>query len=346
MKLKIIALLAGFLFIPLYAQEKLIFALDLIRHGARTPYIDIKIPAYQWPEGPGELLPLGMQQEYQLGLTKRKAYIEEYHLLPTSYQVNSMYVRATDYDRTLMSAEAFLLGLYPLGSGPLLPNHHPALPDRFQVIPVHTTALTHDFLFGGNISKAQHDALLERYVFKEKDWQQKQASLAPNFPRWSKATGLKITNLDELIYVGDALYIRSINGVPLPKGLSKQDISSIIDNGHWAVLKIYQNPHIANAYAHHLLIQLDQYLVAASQAQTPLKYVLWSAHDSTMMAMLGALSAPLDTSVPYAADLNFTLWQDQQNNDWVKVTYNGQVVKIPACHNTNVCSLSEFLAIH
>jgi len=113
----------------LYAQETLIFALDLIRHGNRTALFVIPKAPHVWPEGMGQLTASGMQQEFQLGVALRKKYIDHFHLLPPHFQNQTMYVFSTDYDRTLMSAEAVLLGLYPLTTGPLLPGaNKPALP--------------------------------------------------------------------------------------------------------------------------------------------------------------------------------------------------------------------------
>lgn len=38
-----------------FAKEQLIFALDLIRHGARTAYADLPNAAHTWLEGKGQL---------------------------------------------------------------------------------------------------------------------------------------------------------------------------------------------------------------------------------------------------------------------------------------------------
>ena len=45
--------------------------------------------------------------------------LPSYHLLPEHYdEFNSMYVRSTDFNRTLMSARVTVIfGLYPLGTG-------------------------------------------------------------------------------------------------------------------------------------------------------------------------------------------------------------------------------------
>ncbi|RYW28888.1 histidine phosphatase family protein, partial [Legionella pneumophila] len=66
----------------LLAEDKLIFAVDIIRHGDRTPIVALPTVNYQWQEGLGQLTAEGMQQEYKMGVAFRKKYIEESHLLP------------------------------------------------------------------------------------------------------------------------------------------------------------------------------------------------------------------------------------------------------------------------
>ena len=97
-----------------FAKEKLIFAIDLIRHGDRTPEYEIPGSPYSWKEGLGQLTAKGISQETQLGKELRKKYVNQYYLLPKSYNPETIYVRSTDYNRTQMSANSLLLGLYPI----------------------------------------------------------------------------------------------------------------------------------------------------------------------------------------------------------------------------------------
>ena len=70
-----IATIFLFLLLPLVlslnvpAEEKLIFAVTLIRHGDRTPTDDIKSDPYNWEIGKGELTALGMNQQNKLVLS-------------------------------------------------------------------------------------------------------------------------------------------------------------------------------------------------------------------------------------------------------------------------------------
>jgi len=58
----------------------------------------------------------GMRQHYLLGAYVRDQYINKTHLLSPSYNANEFYVQSTQVPRTIQSAEAQVLGIYPLGT--------------------------------------------------------------------------------------------------------------------------------------------------------------------------------------------------------------------------------------
>lgn len=136
------------------------FAFTFWRHGARAPDRglngnNIDIIGEQW-ESPGELTASGMRMHYLLG--KENKYRWD-GFLSTSYDNKEIYVKSTDYRRTIMSALSHLQGLYPSGTGPTLTVGQiakalppvtselfasetnslggNALPDATQVVPVH-----------------------------------------------------------------------------------------------------------------------------------------------------------------------------------------------------------------
>jgi acid phosphatase len=322
-----------------YAQEKLIFALDLIRHGDRTPIWTIPNSPHTWPEGMQQLTAQGMQQELQLGKKFHKIYIDHYHLLPNQYQNDAIYVFSTNYDRTLMSAEAVLLGLYPLGSGPLLSTKQPALPGAFRPIPIHTQPLDKNDSFVTDVH-ANYQQLEKKYVDSRPDWAQKTAELQNKFPIWSKATGLPITNIRQLIALADTFKIYQIHHLPLAVKLSDEDVKQVMAAGTWAFTTEFQTKEIANLIGTPLLAKVADYIQKATQLNNPLKYVLLSAHDTTIMSLMTTLHAPLNSPPPYASDVNFSLFKDGSEYT-VKISYNGQPVVLPGCNATG-CSLMQF----
>lgn len=343
---KIITLLFIFTFtLNAYAKETLVFAFDLIRHGDRTPLMMIPSSPHTWPEGAEQLTARGMRQELQRGEILRKRYMEQYHLLSPHFQNETMYVYSTDFDRTLMSAQSILLGLYSLGSGPRISTKQPALPVLFQPIPIHTQPKNSDPILS-DIFSPQYTQQLNRYVASQPIWIQKTNALQNKnkFTTWSQATGLTLTTIHDLGFLADTLHIYQIHRIPLPKELSETDAKELIKIGLWGYVYEYQSKEIANIVGNPLLFKIADYIDDASQNKTPLKYVLFVAHDITIMSLMTTLGAPLNKQPPYTSDLNVSLFKSDQEKYIVKITYNDKPVYIPYCEATT-CTLEQFLKL-
>lgn len=131
------------------------FIFSIFRHGARAPSRNITngvdIFGNLWVS-PGEVTSSGLRMNYILGRRTRAKYDV---FLSSLYDTRELIVRTSIYNRTMMSAEAFLQGLYP-NSGPVLTtyqenNAYPkfngnlagyrpsggALPNGMQVFPIY-----------------------------------------------------------------------------------------------------------------------------------------------------------------------------------------------------------------
>jgi hypothetical protein len=354
----------------------LIFAIDVIRHGDRTPTSDPFSPPETWSMGLGmgvglgQLTPTGMHQEYELGQNLRETYINQTHLLPENYQAGSLYIESTDYDRTLMSATALLAGLYPLGTGPSLPpasassasssSKLPALPEAQQPIPIHIFPIDQQNKIIPDSNPIAYQKLLQTYVFKTPEWINKENALKANFPSWSHILGVPITQLYDLKNIADTLSIQKLYGVKYPAGLSPQDADKIIEAGQWAFVKGFENPTVGKISGHYFLNlisqKISQKIKSKSQNQSP-AYILYSTHDSVILSLLSAMGAPLNQIPPYASDLNFEVFEIKDNKsgqskEIIQVKINGTPLSLPACKAKPIsnspsdsCSLSEFLAM-
>jgi hypothetical protein len=78
----------------------------------------------------------GIEQQRRLGQYLRSRYGS---LLNSTYTANEIVVRSTDFDRTLMSAQSNLIGLYPLYN--ISSDKVP-----IQPIPIHTVPKNQDFV--------------------------------------------------------------------------------------------------------------------------------------------------------------------------------------------------------
>uniref|UniRef100_A0A8C3KAY2 acid phosphatase n=1 Tax=Calidris pygmaea TaxID=425635 RepID=A0A8C3KAY2_9CHAR len=107
-------------------------ATKVFRHGDRTPVVNFPTDPHkesEWPQGFGQLTKTGMQQLFKLGQYTRERYS---NFLNSTYNRQEFYIQSTDYDRTIMSAQSYLSGLFPPTSSQIW---NPEL--LWQPIPVH-----------------------------------------------------------------------------------------------------------------------------------------------------------------------------------------------------------------
>ena len=94
-------------------DEEIYFALTHFRHGINSPLFLNKenkdIFGNEWKDGPGELTLNGVKQHYLIGLRNKNRYR---NLLNYEYKSKEILVYSTNLNRTIMSAQAQLLGMY------------------------------------------------------------------------------------------------------------------------------------------------------------------------------------------------------------------------------------------
>lgn len=122
----------------------------LLRHGVISPkYALPKIPS-AWPMGFKQLTAVGMRQMYEQGQALRKKFVDDLGLVGKTFNNSEVYIRASNTDRALQSAQMIALGLYPLGTGPdpsIYDKKLAAVPQNgmaFTPIPIHSVALAND----------------------------------------------------------------------------------------------------------------------------------------------------------------------------------------------------------
>jgi len=327
--------------------ERLVFALDVIRHGDRSPIVELPDGVDLWKQGMGQLTPEGMAQEFKLGCTLKDEYITKTHLLPETYRADEMYVRSTDIDRTLMSAQCVLQGLYA-GKGPSSMGR-PVLPFGYQPIPVHTKPFNEDLMLVVDFNPKLPAAL--KTVYSSPAWKEEEALVRPHFAHWSDLTQMPIMDLMHVSELADIIRIRELHKVPLPKGMTEADAKEIIDAGEWAFTQSYKSPEVGRAGSTQILDAIADYFEQVRKERTHLKFVLFSSHDTTIASIMGALGVPLDRRPPYASDLNFSLYK-QDKSFTVRIKFNGKSISLPGTTGGTAsgainggCSLEQFLQI-
>lgn len=325
---------------PLFAKEKMIFSLDLIRHGDRAPIAPIPNALYTGKTPLGHLTPEGIAQTHLLGIKLREKYVHQWGLLPAYYDSKKIYVRSTDTDRTIISAQTIVLGLYPMGTGPKVNEAQFALPEGLQPVAIHTESIAKDALLLCQNQKDKISRLGHKYMANHPTWQKKQAKLAKEMLSLKEATGYKIEGLYSIGRLADSIMIYEKHGIALPPQLTQSQIQKMPALRDWIYLTVWQYYPIAASLGHPLLETVLIYLKNSDSQKSPLKYVLFSAHDSSIVLTAGALKAALPTFPGYASQLNFSLMEDEYKQRKVHVYYNEKPLFIPGCQG-HICTLNQ-----
>ena len=283
---------------------KLEMVIEIYRHGAREPIFDYwNAPSFKLP---GELTSVGMRQHFILGAELRKEYIENQEFLSSFYDPREIYVRSSDYNRTIMSALSQLSGLYPIGTGPKVSNdisYEHTLPPYtkidynitafndfsimggVQVIPVHTVPDTEDRVLLGEHSDI---CPINKKWFDEQKNSELYIEIYKEFENNTIATLKKALNLTGNIDLGT---ISGINDVFLNDIFANKPLPDLLDDVFKNMTYIYtmnllytyfggvnQRKFIPTPLFTEILGHFENKILN----KTSKKWVMYSAHDSTL----------------------------------------------------------------
>jgi hypothetical protein len=117
--------------------------------------------------------------------------------------------------------------------------------------------------------------------------------------------------------------------VPMPEGMTKADADAMAELGEWVFAANFKPPEVGQISGLGLLKLIEKYLADATKGSSKLKYVLFSAHDSTISSVLSALKAPTSGRPHYSSDLSISLWKNADGYT-VKAMLNGEPVNFPS----------------
>uniref|UniRef100_A0A2K6ABK5 Lysosomal acid phosphatase n=1 Tax=Mandrillus leucophaeus TaxID=9568 RepID=A0A2K6ABK5_MANLE len=213
---------ANLMVMPPTQARSLRFVTLLYRHGDRSPVKTYPKDPYQeeeWPQGFGQLTKEGMLQHWELGQALRQRY---HGFLNTSYHRQEVYVRSTDFDRTLMSAEANLAGLFPPNG---MQRFNPNI--SWQPIPVHTVPITEDRLLKFPLGPCPRYEQLQNETRKTPEYQNESSRNAQFLDMVANETGLTDLTLETVWNVYDTLFCEQTHGLHLPPWASPQTMQRL-----------------------------------------------------------------------------------------------------------------------
>ncbi|KAM6335721.1 lysosomal acid phosphatase [Podargus strigoides] len=287
-----------------------------------------------------------MRQQWELGQALRRRYRG---FLNDTYRRQEIVIRSTDCDRTLMSAEANLAGLYPPeGQQMFNPNI------SWQPIPVHTVPESEDRLLKFPLTPCPRYEQLQNETRHSEEYRNKTKENREFLQMVANETGIRDVSLDSVWSVYDTLFCEQAHDMDLPLWVTRDvmiQLKQLKDFGFEFLFGIYNRVEKARLQGGVLLghIRKDLTKAANASAHRNLKLLSYSAHDTTLVALQMALDVYNKIQAPYASCHLFELYQEDDGNFSVEMFFRNDSGKepfpltIPGCQHS--CPLQRFLEL-
>ncbi|KAK3509983.1 hypothetical protein QTP70_024326 [Hemibagrus guttatus] len=331
-------------------ESKLKFVTVVYRHGDRSPVKAYPTDPYQesaWPQGFGQLSQEGMQQHFELGQFLRKRYTG---FLSENYTRFEIVVRSTDYDRTLMSAASNLAGLYPPSGSQVF---HPGL--AWQPIPIHTVPQNEEKLLSFPIPNCPRYQLLMNETEKTEIFLNMTETYKDFLEMVRNKTGLKSISIEMVWSIYDTLFCEKKHSLSPPAWVTPDVMKTLkqLKNFSFQILfGVYKKEEKCRLQGGVLLDQIIKNISAAATLNSnhQLKMIMYSAHDTTVVALQEALNVYNGLQPPYASCHIFELHQDQNGSFSVAMLYRNDstvtepyYLTLPGC--ARLCPLQDFIRL-
>ncbi|XP_075443218.1 prostatic acid phosphatase isoform X2 [Ascaphus truei] len=332
------------------AGRKLKFVTLVYRHGDRSP-----IEAYphdihkedSWNSGFGQLTQLGQQQQYELGQYLKKRYAG---FISPSYNQHEVYIRSTDYNRTLMSAQSNLAGLFSSDDEQVW-NPNIVL----QPIPVHSVPLAQEKLLYMPFKNCALYEKLKKDTYLSKKFQRRVAPYVDSLPLISQNTGYTLKEL----YHGkawttyDTLFCERIHNFTLPEWATKETMAKLLGLAELSLsfaFGLYKQTDKSRLQGGVLVKAILTNITHITTApSSPQKLIMYSAHDTTLAALQTALNVSNGRLPPYAACHIFELYQEKNGKYSIEMYYRNDSsvdpypLTLPGC--TSSCPYQKFIEL-
>lgn len=333
------------------AGRTLRFVNLIFRHGDRSPSQTYPTDPYtekDWPQGFAQLTQVGMRQQYALGQYLRHRYND---FLNSIYDRNEIYVQSTDIDRTLMSAEVNLAGLYPPQGRQIF---HSDL--KWQPIPVHTMPVENEKFLKFPRKNCPRYQQLQEETMKSRAVQEKIHENKDFLDMVSNKTKMKVTIENEW-RVYDTLFCEKTHNLTLPSWATQEVIArlgELNDFGMEILFRLHKTADKSRLQGGLLLKQILQNINQAINESAPAprrKLIMYSSHDVTLIALQMALNVYNHIIPPYATCYMLELFQEDDRSFTIDMYLKNQsdsqsephLLILPNC--TKHCPLQDFIRL-
>eukprot|EP00111_Clytia_hemisphaerica_P023920 TCONS_00070474-protein len=279
----------------------------------------------------GQLTTVGQQQAYDLGQLFNKEYIQKFQLLSDHYLHSEVRVQSTNVRRTILTARSVVAGMYgksniketliintmPFEEEYLLPNwsHCLRLKDRFEFLQKYMKYLP-----------SQDEVLYFNRLIENTDQE----------------------NMIQFVPLHDIMVCREAHGFEVPKELKKVE-KHLVRRASENQARILGGKDIdaLRMSCGNLLNEFCEVMEQAVKDNHPYKMNLYSAHDTTLNALLMAFGKWDRYSWPrFASYIAFELYKHKEDDKhYVRVVYNKKSLLLDQETNAEYIPLERFFEL-
>ncbi|KAF5285088.1 hypothetical protein FQA39_LY16777 [Lamprigera yunnana] len=313
----------------------------IFRHGDRSPFSAYPKDPYNdpsyWPMGYSQLTNIGKMQHFHLGQWLRNRY---QNFLNKQFNVSEIRVSSTDTDRTLMSAESNLAGLYPPVNNQVW---NPEL--NWQPIPIHTVPEKMDYLLAMKKPCDKYKALTIELLNSD-EFVKINNQNSDLYSYLSENTGRLVNDPFSLQNIYNILFIEESNNLTLPNWTKSVYPSKLKPLSDFSFSISTYTPELIHLKTGPLINEIANHFENATKNISSTRFRMYSAHDTTVAEVLNSLNIFQYHSPPYAATILLEL-RTKNNNYYLNVFYKNssdpQKMVLKGCEFD--CPLNKFLEI-
>lgn len=298
----------------------------------------------------GQLTDTGKKVMEELGASLRKHYVEELQF--KCCKSNEIYLRSTNYSRTIESLQSLLRGLFP---GRESSDAEPLI--------IHTRDEYLEDMYGSTKCQRYNEILKEFEERFTRETASEVQELKDRLPHIFKTPDL-FGRLPSPYGVYDTLAARRAHGLSLPPAVTEKTMTQLERLSYHEWFRLFAESPIAIKFAVGRFIrELHENLFHPQR-----RLAIYSAHDSTIGPLIAAVTREegipsiqgekarqdLLGFPPFAANIVIESYEQDdgssQANRFVRVAYNGQLISLPQCRaigqhypgHPSLCSLEAF----
>jgi len=273
----------------------------------------------------GGLLTSGMKQHNELGKAFRKHYVDNLGFLPKKYSPRYIWVRSSEVDRCIRSAQSFISGLYP-------PRKHS------DIVTIETGTPSLELLHPSTSQCSDLGKAWKQWVSSPEYLSKKNFSEPYLRPLADEA---KVTwNEPTWMFIGDWIATVACTNHSFPKLVN----DTVIQIGMEAV-EFYSHGFFSfargiagSSILREILRIIDDRIAGRSE----IKFALLSAHDVSIVAVLILLGFDNPHWSPFRSYFITELWRDPNGQLFLRFLYNSKLVNVDFMDNNSLFKLSHF----